>query len=212
MGKWTKVDMTDILKQDVQDWIKIVVETKDDINPGKDNTGELSRNNRLNNGFGKWFLMGSFGNKGQINRNLANYATIQSKTPVLIIAVSTDASNAELRYRESSEDELKASAREIFDLHEVVEVIIDGQRLDTNDGLVEVATDVIDVEFPENNVYQVILDAQAGPCKLFCIAWAVEIKFEPGDHEIEIISSHPESEKVGVKGFNQNVKYRINVE
>ena len=87
MVNWTQMEKPVILKQDVQEWIKIVVETKEDINPGNDTTGELPKNNRLNDGSGKWFLMGSFGNEGQIYRDLANYATIESNTPVLIIAV-----------------------------------------------------------------------------------------------------------------------------
>jgi hypothetical protein len=214
MDNWTKVEDTDIIKQDVEQWIKIIVETERDLCPANDITGEMSKNNRLKDEsgkLGKWFLMGSFGNDTQIFRDLANYTTIESNTDVLIIAVSTDASNAELRYRNSSIEELKTSARQIFDLHEVVEVTIDGERIDKSNGLQEVMTDVIDVELPENNVYQLILDAKGGPTKLVCFAWAIEVKFEPGEHEIVLHTYHPPNKELEVNGFNQDVKYRIKV-
>jgi hypothetical protein len=209
MVNWTPMGDKDILKQDVQEWIKIAVETDADINPGNDTTGELSTNNRLSNG--KWFLMGSFDNEGQVFRDLANYTTIQSNTNVLIIAVSTDQNTAESHSRQFSVDQLKAAAKQIFDIHEVVEIIIDGVLIDRNNGLQMVATDVIDVVFPENNVYKDSGDAQAGPAKLFCLAWAYERSFPPGEHEIVIVSNHQPSDEIGVGGFNQDVKYRIKV-
>ena len=211
MVNWTRMEDNDTLKQDVQDWIKIIVETEADINPANDNIAETSKNYLLNDIPDKWFLNGSFGNKGQILRDLTN-APIKSDTDVLIIGVSTDASNAEQRYRDSSVDELKNAARQIFDLHEVVQVVIDGEQLDSRSGLKEVATDVIDVTFPENNVYRDSLNAIAGPTKLFCLAWALKVKFEPGYHEIVIISRHPPSDELGVNAFNQDVKYKIKVE
>src|SRR6188472_448258 len=109
MVNWTRMEDNDTLKQDVQDWIKIIVETEADINPANDNIAETSKNYLLNDIPDKWFLNGSFGNKGQILRDLTN-TPIKSDTDVLIIGVSTDASNAEQRYRDSSVDELKNAA------------------------------------------------------------------------------------------------------
>lgn len=213
MSNWTIMENTDILKQDVEKWIKTILEMEKDINPGYDETGELSKNNKIvadSAGY-KWYLMGSFGNEKQVFRDMAKYATIDATSPVLIIAVSTDASNSEPRYAESTEAELRSSAKEIFDIHETVEIIINGTRIDRNNGLKAVETDLMEVHFPANNAYADITYAREGVFPLVCYAWAVELQFEPGNYDIELQSYHPPIPKLGLNFFNQDVRYQIKV-
>ncbi len=192
------------LKQNVQEMIKLILEQERDDNIALDQSGDKFGKNHLKDG--TWFLPGSFGNESKIIRKIR----LTEDTPIMVLAVSTDNSFAE---DSSSKDiaSLKEHAKQVSELHDSVEVIIDGTPLNRENKLEMVETDTIPIIFPQNHVYKETPGLNGGETTLVCYAWVIVLKLGIGQHILKIFSSRPASQSLNVEKFIQDVEYQIDI-
>jgi hypothetical protein len=120
-------------------------------------------------------LAGSFGNNIPVRRK----CTIPKSKAILFPIVNKEDSFAE-DLDLISEEELAFRARKSMDRLICLELIVDGKRF-SNLGEYRVLSDFFDLEFPENNVYNVNIGVTRAVCDGY---WAFLRPFSIGSHEI----------------------------
>ena len=154
-------------------WCKWLLGLPKDVNPSLDEIGEHCYQNQKDPEV--WFLGGSFGNTIPIRR----FCRIPQHKAILFPIVEKEDSFAEdidLKH----ESELQVRAKEFMDRVKNLEVIVDGIRLQ---GLhrYRVQSQIFDLNFPINNVYNVKPGFTRSVCDGF---WVFLRPFRAGQHEI----------------------------
>jgi hypothetical protein len=153
-----------------EEWMKWALSIPKIHNPAADSTGKNCAQNQ--NG-PVWFLAGTFG--GSMKRQ----CTIPVQKAIFFPVVTKECSFAE-DYDLKTEQELSKRVKEVMDCVTYMELIVDGFKLQ-NLKQYRAHSQVFDLNFPENNVY----DVEAGPTRSVTDGYWVFLKPLPiGKHEI----------------------------
>jgi len=195
---------TDQLKPMLVNCLRDLLEKERSSSPGNDQTGE-----RQHEDGDAYYLVGSFGNIEPVVRRL----TLIEKKPIFVLACSCDDSFAEDRKASSTED-LYKRARGVFGAFDVAAITIvrggQSQKFSMDD-LKSVETEVIEIVFPEDNVYKDKYLVRGGKTYLVGCARVGYFDLEPGEYRIIIEAHHPAKEQLDITEFNVDVSYVVNV-
>jgi hypothetical protein len=188
-------------------WYRWMISIPKDINPCVDQTGHQCSINQYNENV--WFLAGTFGNEMTVTRN----CRIPFKRAILFpILVKEDSfiEDSDL----NSETELRNRAKEATDMITSIKLSIDGQQLLNVERPINeeaqkklrsfrVHSDVINLVFPEQNVY----DVAPGPSRSVSDGfWLFAKPFDRGEHSIHF---QGETKLIEKYTFNRMMKAEV---
>ena len=154
-----------------QKWWEWAFEVPSNDSPVNDVTGE---NCSLNQEGPVWFLAGTFGT------SVTRECTIPEGKALFMPAANVPVSVAEFKNLPDDEQVLKAEAEKIIDDVDIVEVEIDGVKIE-NITSYKVITDLFQLNLPQNNV----LGAEPGKYNFTGAGdWILTEPLSPGEHTV----------------------------